>query len=69
MASFVNYVIWIRRQDIPKQASIEALVNEIDGDAADVPHVLHGDNHYWLAYIGLLELDKFHHTLSLGSRQ
>jgi hypothetical protein len=25
---------------------------------------LHGGNHYWFAYIGLLKVDKFHCTFS-----
>jgi poly-D-alanine transfer protein DltD len=49
---------------MPKQPAIEALINKIDGDTADVSHVLHGGNHYWFAYIGLLKVDKFHCTFS-----
>jgi hypothetical protein len=68
MASFVNNVIWIRWQDISKQPAIEALVNEIDGYTTNISHVLHSSNHYWLAYVRFLKIDKFHCT-SLDSRQ
>jgi hypothetical protein len=64
MASFINNIIWIRRQDIPKQPATETLVNKIDGDTAYVSHVLHGCNHYWLAYVGLLNVNKFHYIFS-----
>src|SRR5918912_938036 len=54
MTTFVNYIIRIRRQEVPKQASTQTLVNEIDGDAADISHVLHGRDHYWPTYVGFL---------------
>src|SRR5919201_2305877 len=60
MTPFVNNIIRVRRQDIPKQSSIETLIDEIDGNATDVSHVLHGSNHYWLTYSWLLKVDKFH---------
>ncbi len=60
VASLVNNVIRVRCRNIPKAFRIQALVNEINCNAAYVAHVLHGGYHYGLAQIRLLDLDKFH---------